>query len=69
LRSVFYIERSRYEKNPHLSDYFDGGLGKHHGAWMSHVAAACTSGSAAATTAAGSGQIEVRMFQVECQPH
>lgn len=43
------IERMRYEKDPHVSDYCDGCLGQPDVAGMSHVATTCSSGVACAT--------------------
>ena len=48
------IERIRYEKNPHVSGYYDGGLGKHHGTRMSLVVSSRTSGVAVASAPPGS---------------
>jgi hypothetical protein len=49
------IERSRYEKGPHISGYSDGGLGMPHGAGMPLVAATGSSGSAGTTASPDSG--------------
>jgi hypothetical protein len=52
------LQRSRNEKGPYVSGYCNGGLNKPHGAWMSLVATAGTSGFAGTSAHPGSGQIE-----------
>jgi hypothetical protein len=58
LESCISIERIRYEKNPHVSGYWDGRLGKPHGSWMSPVAASGTPWFAGTSAHPGSGQIK-----------